>query len=102
MMKSAHVRFAHSPHPSRTAPKLKAGISLDYELDSTVSLNITATDAGGLSLSKGFTVNVTNVNEVPIVATLIPDYYTTLNTAQTFSIASSFADPDAGTTLTYS
>jgi Ca2+-binding RTX toxin-like protein len=71
-------------------------------LDSTVSLNITATDAGGLSLSKGFTVNVTNVNEVPIVATLIPDYYTTLNTAQTFSIVSSFADPDAGTTPTYS
>ncbi|MCY2991124.1 MAG: FG-GAP-like repeat-containing protein [Planctomycetota bacterium] len=45
--------------------KLKAGQSLDFETAASVSLNITAIDAGGLNLTKAFTVLVTNVNEAP-------------------------------------
>jgi RHS repeat-associated protein len=47
--------------------KLKDGQSLDYEAEQTVSLTLTATDAGDSSLtySENFTINVTNVNEVP-------------------------------------
>ncbi len=43
--------------------KLKAGQSVDFETEPTVSVDITATDAGGLSLVKPFVIQVTNVNE---------------------------------------
>jgi hypothetical protein len=45
--------------------KLKAGQSLDFEATPSIRLDITATDAGGLNLTKPFTITVTNVNEVP-------------------------------------
>ena len=45
--------------------KLKAGYTLDFEATPTVSVNVTATDAGGLSLTRTLTVGVTNVNEAP-------------------------------------
>ncbi len=45
--------------------KLKSGVSLDYEAQSSVQLKITSTDQGGLSYSENFTVKVTDVNEVP-------------------------------------
>ncbi|WP_375205932.1 cadherin domain-containing protein [Hyphococcus sp.] len=47
--------------------KLKEGVFLDAETSGPVDLTITATDAGGLSASAGFTVNVTDVNEIPIL-----------------------------------
>jgi hypothetical protein len=45
--------------------KLKAGQSLNFEVEPTIDLDITATDAGGLNLTKPFTITVTNVNEAP-------------------------------------
>src|SRR5207244_710272 len=41
--------------------KLKAGVSLDFEAEPTVPLTITATDAGGLSVQRSFTLTVTDV-----------------------------------------
>ena len=38
--------------------KLKAGQHLDYAAEKTVALTVTATDAGGLSTQKTFTLNV--------------------------------------------
>ncbi len=38
--------------------KLKAGQALDYESETTITLTITATDNGGLTFSKDFTINV--------------------------------------------
>jgi hypothetical protein len=52
--------------------KLRPGQALDFESEGTVNLNITATDAGGLSLTQAFTVVVTNVNEAPERITLTP------------------------------
>ena len=40
--------------------KLKAGQHLDYAAEKTVTLTITATDAGGLSTQKTFTLHTTN------------------------------------------
>ena len=48
------------------ALKLKAGQSLDYETEPTVSLTVTATDSGTLSVSQPFTITVTDANDPPV------------------------------------
>ena len=52
--------------------KLKAGQSLNYEVEPTVDLTLTATDANNslLTYSEQFTINVINVNEAPFDLTL--------------------------------
>ena len=49
--------------------KLKAGQRLDFERAATIGLNITATDQGGLSVTKGVTVSVGDVAEVRFAET---------------------------------
>ena len=46
--------------------KLKDGVSLDHESESTVDVTVTATDNAGNQISKTFTVNVADVNEAPV------------------------------------
>jgi len=48
--------------------KLKDSMSLDHETESEVTLNITATDAGGLSHTEQFTVSVRDMADGPVVA----------------------------------
>ncbi len=43
--------------------KLKSGQRLDFERESSVNVIVTATDETNLSLSKGFTIRVTDVND---------------------------------------
>ncbi|MFO0870893.1 MAG: dockerin type I domain-containing protein, partial [Pirellulales bacterium] len=38
---------------------------LDFEAESSINLTITASDAGGLEVTKSFTIIVTNVNDAP-------------------------------------
>ena len=45
--------------------KLKSGVSLDYETQSSVQLKVTTTDQGGLGYSENFSIQVNDVNEVP-------------------------------------
>ena len=45
--------------------KLKSGDSLDFEDESSVVVNVTTTDKGGLSYSESFTIKVKDVNEAP-------------------------------------
>jgi hypothetical protein len=47
--------------------QLKSGVSLDFETEPSVTVKVTATDQGGHSIAKDFSVNVTNVNEAPTV-----------------------------------
>ncbi|NBG97148.1 hypothetical protein GTQ45_15530, partial [Pyruvatibacter mobilis] len=44
--------------------KLKDGVSLDHEAADTISLDVTTTDAGGLSRTETFTISVSDENEV--------------------------------------
>jgi large repetitive protein len=46
--------------------KLKAGIALDHEAEPSVTVAVTATDPGGLEVTKSFTIAVANVNEAPV------------------------------------
>ncbi len=50
------------------ALKLKDGVSLDFEIEPSIEVTVTATDAGGHTIEKDFTINVDNVNEAPVVA----------------------------------
>ena len=48
--------------------QLAADVSLDYETEPTVTIEITATDAGGLSYTETFTINVFDLSEAPVIA----------------------------------
>jgi hypothetical protein len=47
--------------------QLKSGVSFDYETEPSVNLKVTSTDSAGHSIQQSFTINVTNVNEAPVV-----------------------------------
>ncbi|MBM4058993.1 MAG: hypothetical protein FJ275_12310, partial [Planctomycetes bacterium] len=83
------------------ALKLKPGESLDRESASSVVLNVTATDAGGLSRTEAFTITVTNVNEVPTDLVLSGSSVAE-NLAGGVIGTLSATDPDAGDTHTWS
>jgi Ca2+-binding RTX toxin-like protein len=68
-----------------------------------LSVRVTATDIGGLSVSDVFNLTVSNVNDAPTVSSAIADLAATEDAAFSFTLpANSFADVDAGDTLTYS
>ncbi len=80
--------------------KLKAGQSLDFEATSIVVLNITATDAGGLSIDLPFTVTVINENEAP-TGVLLSQTHVAENSPGAAVGSLSAIDPDAGDTHTF-
>ena len=68
-----------------------------------LQLKVTATDAAGATASGDFTVNVVNVNDAPTVSAPLQAQSATEDTAWSYSVpAGTFADVDAGDTLSYS
>jgi hypothetical protein len=80
--------------------RLKAGQSLDFEVEPSINLTITARDSGGLELVRPFTITVTNVNEAPtslsLAGSTVPE-----NSAGAAIGAVTGTDPDAGDTLVF-
>jgi len=75
--------------------KLKAGQSLDFEGEPLVTVSVTATDTGGLSVAQAFDIAVTNVNEAPTALAL--DNATVAENAAGAVIGNvTVTDPDAG------
>jgi VCBS repeat-containing protein len=82
----------------RVAP----GALLDFEQDSSHSVRVRTTDAGGLFFEKIFTIPVTNRNEAPTDIAL-PSASVAENSAAGSTIGTlSAADPDAGDTFAFS
>lgn len=86
--------------------KLKDGLSLDFEAEPSVNVQVTVTDAGGLSYDESFTITVNNVNEAPTITpeTATPTLVDTA-AADTFSNITGTLDGDdvdAGSVLSYS
>jgi VCBS repeat-containing protein len=75
--------------------QLKAGTSLDFEAEPTVSVDVTATDKGGLSRTETFVISVGDVNEAPTDLDLSAATVTE-NDAGAIVGALSVTDPDAG------
>ena len=70
-----------------------------------LNVAVTATDAGGLSVSSSFALNVANVNDAPVLAAPLSDQITQQGQSFNFGIpVSTFNDADIvhGDTLTYS
>ena len=82
------------------ALKLKAGEWLDFETETSVEIEVTATDTGSLPFSKEFVIGVTNANEAPtdiaLTATTVAE-----NAPGAIVGTLSSSDPDVGDTATY-
>jgi hypothetical protein len=83
-----------------TTLKLKAGQSLDFETASSVTVDVTVTDQGGLSRTEAFTVTVTNANDPPSDIALSNLSISEAAVAGTPGAVSA-TDPDLGQELTF-
>jgi hypothetical protein len=81
--------------------RVKNGALLNYEAASLYVVTVKVTDAGGNSVSKDFTISLTNVNEAPtdigLVGTTVAE--NAANGTQVGSLATT--DPDTGETFKY-
>ena len=67
------------------------------------TVDVTASDGNGGSVTDTFTISVTNTNDAPTVANAIPDQSATEDAGFSFQFAANtFADVDLGDSLTYS
>jgi hypothetical protein len=68
----------------------------------SLNLKVTASDGSNATAGSSFKLTVSNVNDVPTVATALSDQTTLEDAAFSFQVpASTFADVDTGDTLTY-
>ncbi|TKB66072.1 MAG: cadherin repeat domain-containing protein [Nitrospira sp.] len=79
------------------------GSSLNYEAAASHSLTVQVTDSGGQSYTESFTINLTNVNEAPIITSNDGGAAAAVNVAENQNTVTIVAamDVDTGTTLTY-
>ena len=79
------------------------GSLLNYEAATSHSLTVQVTDSGNQSYTESFTINLTNVNEGPIITSNGGEAAAAVNVAENQSTVTMVAamDVDSGTTLTY-
>ena len=69
----------------------------------TLSVRVSTTDSGGLSVADDFDLTVINVNDAPVLANPVADQFATEDAAFSFTVpGNTFADVDAGDTLALS
>ena len=81
--------------------RLKAGASLDHEAAASHQVNVTVTDAGGLTRTETVNIAVTNQNEAPTDITVAGGSVAENAAAGTVVATLGATDPDAGSTFTY-
>ncbi|RKU32418.1 hypothetical protein C6496_24015 [Candidatus Poribacteria bacterium] len=85
--------------------QLQTNTALDFETKSSYSVTVSVSDGNGGSGAIDITINVTNVNEAPVLSEDASATRTVAeNTAAGTNIGAAFTatDPDSGDTLTYS
>jgi|GEM_PF-3540277 len=81
--------------------RVKEGVAFDHETIDSFDVTVTATDAGGLSTSQSFSIDINDINEAPTdigVSNLNVDENTAGATVATLSAS----DEDSGDTATFS
>jgi hypothetical protein len=81
---------------------IAAGKVLDFETKNSYSVDVTATDAGGLTKTQTFTINVGDVNEAPTDVALSTNTIAENSAAGTVVGTLSATDLDAGDAQTFS
>ena len=81
--------------------KLKAGVSANYETQSTYAVTVTSTDSGGLTKSQDFTVTINDINDAPTLTTALLDQSNNEDSAFSFTIPSGTFNDEDGDNLTY-
>jgi len=74
----------------------------DYEARSAYSVRVQASDGHGGTYAKAFAIDVSNVNEAPVVSAVPGQTITQVGAFATVDLASHVSDPDAGDTVTWS
>lgn len=86
--------------------QLRASVAFDFETKSSYSIRIRATDQGGLTFEKQFTISINDVaetsNSAPTNITLSASSISENNSVNAVIGTLTSADPDAGNTFTYS
>ncbi len=81
--------------------ELDTAAVFDYEGQNSYTICVRTTDKGGLTFDKSFTIDVTNVNEAPVLATPLDDQNVSAYQDYAFTLpGTAFTDED-GDTLTY-
>ncbi len=79
--------------------KLKDGVSLDYETETSVAVEVTTTDASGASYAETFNINVGDIADAP-VELWSEDFSGLSNGATSDSGSSAWSATDAGSDMT--
>ena len=82
--------------------KLKTGVTVNYETNSTLTVTVTATDTGGLTTSQNFTVTVNDLNDAPTLTNSLSDQSIDEDSAFSFAIPANIFNDEDGDALTYS
>lgn len=85
-----------------TGSTLKITPVTNFEVKNSYDIRVRATDQGGLTFERPFTISITNVNEAPTDLALSAMTVTENNPLNTVIGILSGADPDAASTLTFS
>lgn len=86
-----------------TELRFRAGIVLDYETQSSYTVRVRTTNSASATFERDVIVTLTDVNEAPVVAAPLADQVASVGTTFSYGVpAGAFADPDAGTSLSYS
>ncbi|MDD2699058.1 MAG: BspA family leucine-rich repeat surface protein, partial [Arcobacteraceae bacterium] len=81
---------------SISGSELKANAVFDYEMKSSYSICVRTTDSGNATFDKNITLNVTNVNETPII---ISNAITSINEKSGYSYTLGASDIDGDTLI---
>jgi len=81
---------------------LNTAASLDYETKTTYSVRVRSTTQYGFSLDRVFTINLTDVNEVPTLATIANQTICYTRTSQNVALTGISAGPETSQTTSLS
>ncbi|MFZ4068935.1 MAG: cadherin domain-containing protein, partial [Caulobacterales bacterium] len=98
LLDNANGRFVIDP--TSGVIQVASGAVFDFEAAASHAVRVEVSDAGGLTATATVTLNVTNVNERPVVRAVATQTFVENATGPIFNVDA--IDPDAGTTLAYS